>query len=354
MLGLRASFRDREPGPEDRVEIGIIDTAEGNAWRTLAGSRAWNWQQGCMLQWLKGGEAGEIVFNDRDEGRFIARVLNVWTGAERRLERPVYGVSADGLRAVSLNFARLHHQRPGYGYAGVEDPWRGEAAPAEDGIHTLDLLTGESRLILSLAEAAAFQPLERFKGRIHRFNHLQFSRDGFRFAALHRTKFPEERAGDTRLLTLDFAGGGLANLSDFMVSHYDWADHETLLAWAERPALGRHYFLFRDRSAGVSTMGERWFSGDGHCSFSPDGRWVLTDTYPDKEYHRSLMLYDRRRDVRIDIGRFYSIPTESPIRCDLHPRWSRDGRKVCIDSTHEGSRQMYVIDVGHIVQAAGL
>jgi hypothetical protein len=32
-------------------------------------------------------------------------------------------------------------------------------------------------------------------------------------------------------------------------------------------------------------------------------------------------------------------------RCDLHPRWSRDSRRICIDSTHDGVRQVYVIEL---------
>jgi Tol biopolymer transport system component len=76
---------------------------------------------------------------------------------------------------------------------------------------------------------------------------------------------------------------------------------------------------------------------------------VLTDTYPDATQHRTLLLYRWNTGERIDIGRFHAPPMEWQIRCDLHPRWSRDGRQVCIDSIHEGTRQMYVIDVSDVV-----
>lgn len=37
-------------------------------------------------------------------------------------------------------------------------------------------------------------------------------------------------------------------------------------------------------------------------------------------------------------------------RTDLHARFSPDGKKVCIDSTHEGmGRQMYLLDLTGMV-----
>jgi Tol biopolymer transport system component len=85
-------------------------------------------------------------------------------------------------------------------------------------------------------------------------------------------------------------------------------------------------------------------------TYSPDGRWILSDTYPDESDHRLLILFDTQRGERIDIGRFYTDPALGKInRCDLHPRWSRDGRQVCIDSVHEHQRQLYIVDVSAIV-----
>ena len=74
-----------------------------------------------------------------------------------------------------------------------------------------------------------------------------------------------------------------------------------------------------------------------------------------------MILYNLEKNKRIDIGKFYSIPDKkynigkdweiSGMRCDLHPRWNRDGTKICIDSVHEGSRNIYVLDVSAIVKS---
>jgi hypothetical protein len=48
----------------------------------------------------------------------------------------------------------------------------------------------------------------------------------------------------------------------------------------------------------------------------------------------------------IELGRYYAAPQfKGDVRCDLHPRWNRSGTQASFDSVHEGSRQVYVIDV---------
>ncbi|MCX7805074.1 MAG: hypothetical protein N3A38_07780 [Planctomycetota bacterium] len=353
MLAMRSEFMDRPPRSGDRAEIGTIDLNSGCAWRKLDETGAWNWQQGSMLQWLPDAPDRLILYNILDGDRYACAIRDVRNGEVRVLPRPVYAVSPDGKLGITLDFARLHRHRPGYGYYVLPDSTLGDPAPANVGIWLVDLRTGESRLIVSIRQLAGFEPDETMTGASHWVNHLQFNADGSRFVFLHRWRNLEKKQHRTRMFTANPDGSELYCLNGPpMTSHFDWRDREYILAWAERPGVGKRYFLFRDRSRDAEIVGDGLFPTDGHCSWSPDRQWILTDTYPDvKDNKRTLILYHLASNTRFDVGRFYSPPElADEIRCDLHPRWSRDGRKVCFDSAHEGTRRMYVMDVSEIIE----
>jgi hypothetical protein len=351
LLGLETRFMDRPPTASDAAVVGLIDTEAGHAWRPVSQTHAWNWQQGAMLQWLGSQPETTIVHNICAGDRFEAVVLEVETGAQRRLPRPVYALSADGRQAVSVNFARIAQTRPGYGYAGPPDPWAGEPQPAADGVYWMEVDTGRYHLIVSLARVVAMRHTASMDGCKHWFNHLQFNPSGTRFLFLHRWVDHHGRR-QTRLFTAAPDGSGLACVADHdMVSHFDWRDDTHILAWARQHPIGDRYYVFTDPTGEAEVLADGVLTEDGHCSYSPDRRWLLTDTYPGKDGKRGIILYDLQHQRRLDLGRFYAMPdvVTGEIRCDLHPRWSRDGRQVCFDSVHEGTRQIYVMDVRAVV-----
>ena len=363
LLALRAPFCDRAPEADDVATLGVVDLWEGDRFRPFAETRAWNWQQGCMLHWLRAPLAHSsaevpaeerhlVVYNDREGERFIAVVADALSGkVVRRLPLPVYGLSPDGRQAVSLNFSRLHRERPGYGYAGVPDRWGDVLEPEDDGIWWMDTESGEHRLVVPTALLARMARKPSMEGAVHRFNHLQWGPGGRRFAFLHRWRPAggAPRGHLTRLCTAAPDGSGLAILADEeRVSHYDWRDGTHVLAWA-RYRGQEAFFLYEDPSGEAEVVGAEAMPRDGHCSYSPDGerRWIANDTYPDAEQHRTLYVYDTRTNQRTDLGRFFSPPElANDFRVDLHPRWNRDGTALCFDSAHEGSRQLYVAEVG--------
>jgi hypothetical protein len=260
---------------------------------------------------------------------------------------------------VSLDFDRVHSTRPGYGYHLFPER-AGADISAGHGLYVMDLRTGAHERIITVEQITRFAPQESFAGARHWFNHLQFNADGTRFIFLHRWRHSGHPWDwKTRLFTAAPDGSAICCLNDQeMTSHFDWRGSDTVLAWAHRDDTGDAYYLFRDQTPELEALGRDVFPTDGHCSYSPDLQWILTDTYLDAEDKRTLILYRVADNLRVDVGRFYSppelqdvAPEREPyeIRCDLHPRWSRDGSKVCFDSMHEGERQVYVMDVSPVV-----
>jgi Tol biopolymer transport system component len=60
----------------------------------------------------------------------------------------------------------------------------------------------------------------------------------------------------------------------------------------------------------------------------------------------ALYLWNLKRERAVELGR-YSTPKhlDGPLRVDLHPRFSHDGKRICIDSAMDGRRNMYVLDL---------
>jgi hypothetical protein len=352
VLGMEVDFEHRSPKPDDVIRLGIIDTRDGDRWEEIGTSRAWNWQQGCMLQWVP-GSTSDVIWNDRREGRFVSVIRNVKTGKERVLPAPVYALSPDGKAAVYPDFRRLNDCRPGYGYAGLPDPNAGALVPENAGIWRLDLASGDTRLLIPFPEAARVPyPAGFSREAKHWFNHLLYNTDGSRFIFLHRWRGPDDRTFSTRMFTTAADGTNLYVLDPHgRTSHFIWRDRDHVLAWAWHPSLGKErFYLFRDRTTAVEAVGSDVMVVNGHCTYLPGNRVILNDTYPDQARKQHVYLYEVSSGKRTPLVSFLSPPEYTgEWRCDTHPRFSPDGRTVCVDSPHDGGRQMYLIDISGLV-----
>lgn len=359
VLGMEVDFEHRSPRPDDVVKIGMVDLKDGDRWIELGQSTAWCWQQGCMLQWRPGSRT-EVLWNDREDGRYVCRVLDVQTRKLRTVPHAVYSVGPDGRWAVANDFRRVGDMRPGYGYNGIPDPLREELAPQESGIWHVDLDTGQSKLIISLEQIARTPPLPGDLSKAkHWFNHLLVNPDGTRFEFLHRWKLPGKAViSGTRMFTAAPDGSAIRFLNTD-TSHFNWRDPRHLLAWARYDPQGVGFFLFEDADGGtVEPLPKDAVPANGHISYMPGGQWILADSYPDAEDRQHVVLYNVQRRERFNLGSFplpreynhkYIQEPSKECRCDLHPRFSRDGRSVVIDAPHAGGRQLHLIDISTIV-----
>lgn len=357
VLANEVEFEGRSPTADDSIRVGMVDTADGDRWIELGTTRTWNWQQGCMLQWVPGTES-QVAWNDREDDRFVTRLLDVKTGAARTLPHPFYCLAPDGGTAFAPDFRRLNDTRPGYGYAGIVDPNREKLAPDDAGIWRLDLRTGEQRLVFSFADAAripfagrpeaAFGPESK-----HWFNHLLCNPDGTRLFFLHRWRAPADKAFRTRALTMNFDGGDVFVLDPWGdTSHFVWRDPRHIFAWAWHPSHQARFYVYEDRTDNVAVLGPDVMTQNGHNTYVPgtDSQWVLNDTYPDADTLQHPYLYHVPTNRKVPIGHFPSPPAyRGEWRCDTHPCASRGGTKVVFDSAHRGGRQVYLADISEIM-----
>lgn len=144
---------------------------------------------------------------------------------------------------------------------------------------------------------------------------------------------------------------------------------------------GMSFLMIEDTPVATTTaFAKEIIPTDGHPMTNPVNRnWCICDNYPDNDGYRDLFLYNFEQNQRINLGRFrrifenpdmkfkdlylkdlykdnqhaFSEETisfyKSGLHCDLHPRWNTNGKWAVFDSIHEGTRQVYRINISAII-----
>ena len=361
---LETDINGRLANAGERITLGLVDTRDGNRFIPVTTTACWNFQEATMVHWLP-QEPDMFVFNDVRDGKFVAVIMNWKTKAERIVPHPVSAVSRDGRWAISVNYARLYLTRPDYGYAGDgQDARETVEWPADDGLWVMNLKTGEAKLVLSVAQGRglmATPPAEKGKpgGPLSYYCHTVISKDGAKIFFLARavswfdkvknvsskhktTSFTVNRDGtDLRRCFPDGWGG----------SHFNWAPDGSHRMLVTTPLPGNVWPSLVEFEVGkeseVRRIGAGILDQDWHCVYSPNGKFMSGEAYPNGNADRCWLLLRLEDELVKPIGAFRVPPAYRPNywRCDLHARWRKDGRQLAFNSVHEGSRQIYVRDV---------
>ncbi|SEH15899.1 hypothetical protein SAMN04487967_2297 [Natronorubrum sediminis] len=310
----------------------------------IASTDAWNYQQGARTRWHP-TQKDALIFNDIENGNAVARIVNTDGEELDRYQQPMQAMNPTGEDFLSINYRRLDHNSPAYGY-GTDDGSE-LATPAEDGIVRIDR-DGNTELIVSFRSLIS-EVETAVDSEYHYIHHGLYAPDGDQFAFLHR--WVDDGQRQTRLLVSNRFGKRRLLLENEYVSHYCWLDTKRLFLWGGSKAHGRGYHIVDTESGEIDYVEGLSGYGDGHPTLSPDGEWVVTDTYPDRTRKRTLWLYNIYNSRSIKLGNFLApFEFDGGYRCDLHPRWSRDGKFISIDSAHEGVRKSYILDVSSVCQ----
>jgi hypothetical protein len=176
---------------------------------------------------------------------------------------------------------------------------------------------------------------------------------------------------NSRLLSYPLIGSGVRILKKYI---------RCIFQLTRKGILNTSFLLISENDQNIIPFAKGIIIEDGHPMINPINQdWLSNDTYPDFNGMRTLMLFNAHLNQRIDLGKFkrifdpvdtilwkqytqgvdaeilklfsldsYSF-TRSGLHCDLHPRWNSQGNRIVFDSIHEGTRQMYEINVSDII-----
>ncbi|HBE42912.1 MAG TPA: hypothetical protein DDW27_17260 [Bacteroidales bacterium] len=409
ILSLEVEVINRPPFPLELAGLGYVNQ-EGRFFR-LGSTSAFNFPQGARSQWV--GETNQFIVNNIRENKWACDVYDTITNKiVSSYPFACHNLNKNGDLAYSINYARLF-RLGAYGYPGIEDSTRFDSLPGNDGIWVGDLNSSRKELLVSIKAVADVPEKSASRSFGHHYlTHLLLNPSNKRLAFLHRYPLPD--GGElTRLMTIGIDGNDIRCLATGYLSHFDWKDDNTIFIFGrvnsnleslrsnrllalpyismfskagkkivkalikQQISAKTGFILVKDSGDNTyNKIADGVLTEDGHPMFCPLNRdWIITDTYPDKDGIRNLMLYNFPMNKQIGLGHFKMITekpdlsdsekyfsgvdtkilkgiqeknlafTRSGLHCDLHPRWDMHGTKIAFDSIHEGSRQIYMIDI---------
>ena len=359
----RLPFEHRGPYPGDMAEICVIDL-EDSTIETVYRTSGWALQLGANIQWHPRDDRF-LFCNELQHGRGVGVMIDRDAKTQRVYDAPFYAIDPTGTYMLGPALDLVN--RTQYGY-GVPEHVLGRrhlsnGASSKEGIWRTDLETGRSELLVSIAQLVAASPARDLllTGKNILF-HTKINRQGERIFQVLRSVDLADHPGTvrSRIMTLDPDGGGIREA----LHHQEWdrgghhpswlADGRTILMnLVPASRTGIRFVTIDDKSGDQQTLGSQ--RGSGHPSIESSGRYLVTDAYLNEGFGRPdgtapLRLIDLKSDedhhlLQLDCG----PPNLRARRVDPHPVWSRDERRLVMNSVVDGHRQVLLADLSGFI-----
>jgi len=325
--------QENEPS---RAEIGLLSLTSGN-FLPIVTTKAVNWQLGSRVQWVS---EKSIIYNDVVENDQCSIIFDVEMGKiVKKFARPFWAISPNKEIAASLNFSRIKKRRPGYGY-------KGKSIDGDEEILTLfSLKTDEVLFQISLDKIINQIGYAVLPGTDPYMNHIAWSPCATKFITIFH--FEESKSSSRKIFPV------IIDLKDFKCilmhssgyfSHHVWLDEDRMLAYIELN--GKKCFsIWSEKRGWVEVSGSMPLT-DGHPTPILNSDKIIVDSYPNRFGRMSLYIGSSKSDTSLfKVGEVMSPPSyKGPLRCDLHPRVSKNNSLIICDFPDIEGRRLLVIE----------
>ncbi len=373
-LGLTRLLReDRAPKPGEIAEIVLVDLFSGNQ-TIIAQTKGWDSQLGAQVQWGLTDE--ELYFNDVNTSTWTpyAIKLNPLTGEKKILDGAVYDVSPNGKWLVSTDLKNIGYTQAGYGVIVPKDQITfNQGASETDGVFVTNTQTGQTRMIASykkiVDECSPTIDIHRYgPGDFYGFHTMWNSQSNRIMLVLRFVPHNGDRA-KPMLITMNEHGEDIhlaiptSEWADKGGNHPNWhPDGNDLIMNLNIDGTGERFVKARYDGSTLVKMTEVP-ANRGHISVHPNGKLLLNDAYPHKDYAffdttAPIWLVDMERHWKHTLIRFESVtkyfeknPSEArDMRVDPHPVWdTKTYTHIAFNAVENGTRRVFVADLSKFV-----
>ena len=365
----------------DKIDICIWDFINSKI-QKIDETNTYSWEQGSRLQWY---DKDKIIYNKIDNGNETSIIYDIVSKDKIKLNTCIYSINKNG-NILSINYSRLWKLWKSYGYKDLKsiNDYKFESKPKNDGIYLIDRDFNKN-IIFSINDAVNLCGLSNIKKDFF-LCHPTFNFDGDKFVSLLRY-FNDSGALISYLIYTNLNNRENVILAREKVSHFEWIDNDTIVVWCrnlspkyekirfnkylekyvvssikkiikllkpdiQQKIISTHYHVIKlNNPYKLIKLDENNLTEDGHPQISKNGKFLITDTYANKIGYQKLLLYDLINKKTHIVGEFKvdSYLKNKNLKYDLHPRWNNNSNKISIDSSHDGSRQSYIIDIQKLI-----
>lgn len=367
---------------DEYVDIGYFKKNENHFYK-LDKSSAFNFQQGCMINWINYEGENSLIYNFFNNNLLNSKIYIVNLKKYYIVDFPIYAVSKNSNFFLTINFYNLFKFKRGYSYDFDLNYTSNFHTPDELAIWMYDFKTKKLNKILSSNDL-------NIESKNHWIEHISISPDNFNFVFLLRKKMNDGGIQTTFYLS-DINKTKLVKINNSgRASHFNWFSKENIIVYGgienytnklrkskfiqSLPFIKilikiYHKFISHNSTISKKITGDCYYIldinslnhkriesiklnlEDGHPSIDTKfNKYLLTDLYSDLPNKKpKIIIFDLNLNEIIYEKEFESIQKldNSPYRCDLHPRFLDGQLLFSIDCFIKNKRGFKVFELTH-------
>lgn len=316
------------------IKVGYYDLNQKKFY-IIGSSKAWSWQLGTQLQWS--GIEENVIFNSFKNNKPVSLLFSTKKNCFlKQFSFHVYNVDKEGKLGIFTNFIRLGKFRDGYGYFNKNNKEK------FDGFRLIKLSNYKQIRCYRIIDIC--NKIDYFYNDKIYLNHFTFSPDSKKISFYLIDNSKQFRFNN--LILYDIYKNEFEIIKKLnQVSHFSWKNNNEAILTSSKNLIDFDLIIYNFKNKKIKKFNKFTNSKDFHMMVHPlNENLIVLDGYPNLKNIQKLLVLDlKKKRITFEKSILSHYGYDGPSRCDLHAKWSHDGKYILVDTTENKKREIKII-----------